>query len=196
MSSSIIRASDCASVPWKNGLGMTREIAVQTSESNDGTFVWRVSVAEVSSAAPFSSFPGIDRHIVLLDGAGFAMTLDDARTHALDVPFVPFAFAGEAKISVRLVDGPTRDFNLMVQRATARGEVRVLRGPGVYPLDVLDVLVYAALGTIAMAGAILQPGDAVRPATSPIVPLTLFEGSVALVVSIEPSERAKGGGAL
>lgn len=194
MSSSIIRAGDCPTVPWKNGLGVTREIAVQPSESNGGSFTWRVSVAEVNSTAPFSSFPGIDRHIVLLDGAGFAMTLDDARTHALDVPFVPFAFAGEAKISVGLIDGPTRDFNLMVQRATGRGEVRVLHGPGEHHLNDTVVLVYAARGSIGVAGAVLQPGDACRSETSAIGPMTLHEGSVALVVDIERFALGNGEG--
>ncbi|NMW25795.1 HutD family protein, partial [Rhodanobacter denitrificans] len=89
----IIRLADCPSQPWKNGLGRTREIAVQPSAAGGDGFLWRVSVAEVDSAAPFSAFAGIDRQIVLLDGAGFTMTLDDGRVHALTTPFVPFAFA-------------------------------------------------------------------------------------------------------
>ena len=84
-------------------------------------FLWRVSVAEVESAAPFSAFPGIDRVIALLDGDGFTMTLDDGRVHALTAPCAPFAFPGEAAVHVALAGGPSRDFNLMLRRGRVRG---------------------------------------------------------------------------
>ncbi len=128
----IIRLADCPSQPWKNGLGRTREIAVQPSNAGMDDFLWRISIAEVDSAAPFSSFPGIDRQIALLDGNGFTMTLDDDRVHPLTTPFVPFGFAGESKVSVTLTDGPTRDFNLMVRRAQASGKLpaRPFHRPG------------------------------------------------------------------
>ena len=51
----IIRLADCPSQPWKNGLGRTRELAVQPSVASMDDFLWRVSVAEVDSAAPFSA---------------------------------------------------------------------------------------------------------------------------------------------
>jgi uncharacterized protein len=159
---SIIRAAECPPQAWKNGLGTTREIAVQPSEDESGDFLWRVSIAEVDSAAPFSVFPGIDRHIALLDGHGFHMTLDDGRVHALTTPFAPFAFEGEAKAAVALVDGPTRDFNLMVRRARARGEVLLWSGAGSYPPDPAIVLVYAARGDIETAAGVLHTGDAWR----------------------------------
>lgn len=156
----IIRLSGCPSQPWKNGLGSTREIAVQPSGSGSDDFLWRVSIAEVDSAAPFSSFPGIDRQIALLDGNGFTMTLDDNRAHALTTPFAPFAFAGEAKVAVTLIDGPTRDFNLMVRRAQTSGDVLVWREAGSYPLDPTIVLVYAARGQIDTTDGTLHTGDA------------------------------------
>ncbi len=37
------------------------------------TFIWRVSVADVASDGPFSRFPGIDRTIMLLEGAGMRL---------------------------------------------------------------------------------------------------------------------------
>jgi environmental stress-induced protein Ves len=156
----IIRLSDCPSQPWKNGLGSTREIAVQPSNAGMDDFLWRVSIAEVASAAPFSSFPGIDRQIALLDGNGFTMTLDDGRVYPLTMPFVPFAFAGEAKVAVTLIDGPTRDFNLMVRRALASGEVLVWPEAGSYLLDPAIVLIYAARGAIDTADGVLHAGDA------------------------------------
>jgi uncharacterized protein len=180
----IIRLSDCPSQPWKNGLGSTREIAVQPSGIGGDDFLWRVSIAEVDSAAPFSRFPGIDRQIALLDGNGFTMTLDDGRVHALTTPFAPFAFAGEAKVAVTLVDGPTRDFNLMVRREYVRGEIIVWRGSGAYDPDPSTVLVYCARGVIDSAEGPLHAGDAWRPSSAS--PVELYRGALALIVRIEP----------
>ncbi|MGC1549584.1 MAG: HutD family protein [Rhodanobacter sp.] len=178
----IIRQQDCLPQPWKNGLGSTREIAVHPSGASSDHFLWRVSVAEVDSAAPFSAFPGIDRTIALLAGAGFTMTLDDGRVHALHTPFEPFMFPGEAQVAVALVHGPTRDFNLMVRRAHARGELHVQRTPGTCLLDPATVLVYAAHGTIDTTDGTLHAGDAWRPTADRF---TLLDGAVAFVIKIE-----------
>ena len=177
----IIRLSDCPLQPWKNGLGRTRQIAVHPAGAGADDFVWRVSIAEVDSAAPFSRFPGIDRQIALLDGNGFTMTFDDNRVHSLTTPFTPFAFAGEAKVAVTLVDGPTRDFNLMVRRARAQGELQVWRTVGGHSLDPAVALVYCAHGVIATADGYLHAGDAWQPDERQV---TLFESAVALVVHI------------
>jgi len=182
MTSSIIRPADCPPQPWKNGLGRTREIAVQPSGAGMDDFLWRVSVAEVDSAAQFSAFPGIDRAIVLLDGDGFTMTLDGGRVHALTTPFAPFAFAGEVQVAVTLAGGPTRDFNLMLRRAQARGEVQVWSAPGRHRLDPAIALVYCARGTIATTAGTLHAGDAWRPDDDR---LTLHEATLALVVRVE-----------
>ena len=179
----IIRLSDCPPQPWKNGLGSTHEIAIHPNGAGDD-FLWRVSIAKVDSAAPFSSFPGIDRQIALLDGNGFTMTLDDGRVHALTTPFAPFAFAGEAKVAVILVDGPTRDFNLMVRRAQARGEVRVWPESGEKLPDPFTVLVYCARGVIDTADGPLHAGDAWRP--SPASPVRLHHNALALIIRSEP----------
>lgn len=180
----IIRLADCPSQSWKNGLGRTREIAAQPSAAGGEDFLWRVSVAEVDSAAPFSAFPGIDRQIALLDGAGFTMTLDGGRTHALTTPFAPFAFPGEAKVTVALADGPTRDFNLMLRRARAHGAIHVWPDAGPHVTDATTVLVYCARGAIDSAEGTLQAGDAWRPSPDAAV-LTLHPGALALVVQVE-----------
>ncbi|OOG65546.1 histidine utilization protein HutD [Rhodanobacter sp. B04] len=180
----IIRLSDCPPQPWKNGLGSTREIAIHPDGAGSDDFLWRVSVAEVDSAAPFSSFPGIDRQIALLDGNGFTMTLDDDREHALTTPFAPFAFAGEARVAVTLVGGPTRDFNLMVRRAQARGDIRVWQVPGTQTPDPSTVLVYCARGVIDTAEGTLHAGDAWHPPLAS--PLKLYHNALALIVRIEP----------
>jgi environmental stress-induced protein Ves len=180
----IIRLHDCPPQPWKNGLGSTCEIAVHPEGAGSDDFLWRVSIAKVDSAAPFSSFPGIDRQIALLDGNGFTMTLDDSRVHALTTPFAPFVFAGEARVAVTLVDGPTRDFNLMVRRAQTHGEIRVWQEPGTQLPDPSTVLVYCARGVIDTAEGSLHAGDAWRPSSAS--PVKLHQNALALIIRIEP----------
>jgi environmental stress-induced protein Ves len=110
--------------PWKNGGGVTREIAALPAGSTVDDFVWRVSVAEIAQAGPFSPFPGVDRQIMLLSGAGVRLR-GDGIDHRLDRPLQPFAFAGEAAIDASLLDGPSHDLNVMTRRDAMRAEVQV-----------------------------------------------------------------------
>jgi environmental stress-induced protein Ves len=182
----ILHLTDCPPRRWKNGLGQTREIAVQPSADGSTGFLWRVSIAEVTSAAPFSAFPGVDRVIALLEGAGFRMTLDAGHVHALTTPFAPFAFPGEATVEVQLADGPTRDFNLMVRRALARGELQVWREPAAHVPDPTVVLVYCAHGVIDTVDGTLHAGDAWQPAGSRAGEITVHPDTVALVARVVP----------
>lgn len=179
---SILRLADCPAVPWKNGLGRTRELAIQPPGAGMDDFQWRVSVAEVETAAPFSAFPGVDRVIALLDGDGFTMTLDDGRVHALTTPCAPFAFSGEAGVQVALAGGPCRDFNLMLRRGRARGGIEAWRTAGTREADAAIALVYCARGRIDCAEGSLQAGDAWRPSGGTLV---LHADALALAVRVE-----------
>ena len=73
----ILPAAARAAVPWKNGGGLTREVAIHPPGSDLGTFEWRVSIAQVRAAGPFSSFPGVDRQLAVLAGE-LALVIADA----------------------------------------------------------------------------------------------------------------------
>jgi environmental stress-induced protein Ves len=116
----LVRLSDCNFMPWRNGGGRTRELLAWPSTAD-----WRVrvSVAEIESDGPFSSFPGVDRCFAVLQGAGVVLSLPrgEVRLHRGDPAL---AFPGEAAPLCRLIDGPTRDLNLMVRRAAGRPVMR------------------------------------------------------------------------
>ena len=82
----IVRASALAATPWKNGGGMTREVAAYPVGASLDTFVWRVSVADVEQPGPFSTFAGIDRTLVLLAGAGMRLHERSGPTQTLTAP--------------------------------------------------------------------------------------------------------------
>jgi environmental stress-induced protein Ves len=114
--------------PWKNGGGVTREVVRVPAASDLETFTWRVSMAELSADGSFSSFPGIDRVIALLSGAGVHMrSRDGSVDHRLTTPFAPYAFSGDQPIDATLVVGASRDFNVMTRRSQVRADVRVVR---------------------------------------------------------------------
>src|SRR6187549_1495378 len=97
--STTVRTAEVASQPWRNGGGVTRQV--------------RVSVADVSVNGPFSRFPGVQRWFAVLDGAGVVLTIGNTE-HRLDAGSDAFSFRGDVAVRCRLVDGPTRDLNLML----------------------------------------------------------------------------------
>jgi environmental stress-induced protein Ves len=113
---------------WKNGAGLTREIAVGPRGADNASFDWRISLAEVARDAPFSAFPGIDRCITLLRGAGMRLaSADGSVDHSLDQALAPFRFAGELALNATLLDGACSDFNVMTRRGAWSAEVAVVR---------------------------------------------------------------------
>jgi uncharacterized protein len=173
----LLRGAALVASPWKNGGGVTREIAVASIASCAGasldTFAWRVSVADVAQAGPFSRFEGVDRTLVLLEGAGMLLdeTGETSVAHALMQPLDLARFAGEAAISARLVNGATRDFNLMVRRDAARGTLEVWRESQQRSVQAQTVLLYCAQGEqeVRVDGdrhVRLEAGDTLRIDTS------------------------------
>lgn len=108
---------------WKNGGGITREIA---REEAAGGLLWRLSIAEVAADGPFSAFPGQARILTVIDGAGLWLDTPDRRIEVL--PFAPVAFSGDLVVHCRRIDGPVRDFNLIYDPARLLASVRVFQG--------------------------------------------------------------------
>jgi environmental stress-induced protein Ves len=153
-------------VPWRNGSGSTREVAIEPPSASVATgFVWRVSIAGVAADGPFSSFPGIDRSLWLLRGAGMELTIDGDSTRLVR-PLQRIDFAGEASVQARLLGGPTEDLNVMVARSAAVGSAAVCElAVGevlAVELPAAQHLLLVLSGAIALAGGTAGPGDAVR----------------------------------
>ncbi len=113
---------------WKNGAGTTRDIARGPAGASLDDFDWRISLAEIERDAPFSAFPGIDRCIVLLQGAGMELFSETGNAVQTLNRLVPWTFDGERTLAAHLTDGPCSDFNVMTRRGRWRADVRVLHG--------------------------------------------------------------------
>lgn len=110
-----------AGEPWRNGGGTTRTVATGDATASGG-WAWRVSVADITQDGEFSIFPGVDRHLALIDGAGVVLHGDARRLRVARIGEV-VSFGGEHALYARLIDGPVRVWNLMVARDAWTGGV-------------------------------------------------------------------------
>ncbi|BDT61126.1 hypothetical protein MasN3_46200 [Massilia varians] len=101
-------------VPWKNGGGSTTEIAIGPPDSGFEDFDWRVSLATIEKDGAFSSFPGVDRTLALVEGHGMSLEIDGEPTLVNEADPV-VAFDGSAQVIAKLSRGGSTDFNAMTR---------------------------------------------------------------------------------
>jgi environmental stress-induced protein Ves len=164
---------------WKNGGGWTTEIAIENGDDNG--FAWRVSIADVETDGDFSIFPGIDRSLLVLSGNGMALDDRSGPPHVLRSLESPHVFRGEVPIYARLLDGPTRDFNVMTRRSFYTHTLEIHR-PG-KPVKITrtptqSVLVYALIGEAF--GALT--GDSFLLPKGPDATIEMAEDATLLIV--------------
>lgn len=118
----ILHESDARPRPWKNGRGITQELAIWPDGASleRADFAYRISRAGIAEDGPFSEFLGCDRVLIVLDGDG--IELRHGGVDALHVlpARIPYAFSGDDKTEARLLGGPVRDFNVIVARERVR----------------------------------------------------------------------------
>ena len=182
---------------WRNGLGWTREIL--RSPENGEDWDWRLSIAEIECDGPFSSFPGIERELVLLHGHGVRLRFDNGDVRDVEPPHGRVRFAGEHVVSGELIDGPTHDFNLMWRRDRIDAELwhRPLVGSMVLFVEpddvwVVHVLSGRALAIDAVNRVSASTGDTlVLRATSERARVALDGGGELLVIRLRRAKRTE-----
>lgn len=154
----IIRAAECPEVPWKNGGGTTREIAAFPPGAGMDTFLWRLSMAEVEAAGPFSAFDDIDRVLAVLNGT-LALTGPHLDVQ-LDPTATPQPFDGGAAIFGEPLDGPVLDLNAMARRGRFTCAMIRLDAGSIATAEGTGFIV--ALEPQPLAGSVLERLDCVR----------------------------------
>lgn len=127
----IIRRASFKASPWKNGGGITHEVARMPKDAD--AYRWRVSVAQIDQSGPFSDFSGFRRKMALLQGAGLELKFGDGQQLTLARPGDLAEFDGALPVQCNLLDGPCTDFNLIVANQ-AQVSARIEHPPG--PIDV------------------------------------------------------------
>lgn len=119
----ILRQTDLVDVTWKNGGGVTRNIAKGLRRDQ---IAWTISRADVTRDGPFSDFAGMVRVLTVVSGG--AMTLKAPSLTLETALWEPVRFGGELSITSQLDDGPLTDLNLMFDPCCCADEVAVRRG--------------------------------------------------------------------
>ncbi|MFJ7352672.1 HutD family protein [Phyllobacterium sp. NPDC097923] len=118
----ILRSTGHRRMPWKNGKGVTTEIAVFPEGASVDSFDWRISMANVPDSGPFSAFPGIDRVLAVLEGE-MVLGVDGRPPETLGPLSPAIAFPGDTPTSAVVLREVT-DLNVMVRRGTFSARVR------------------------------------------------------------------------
>lgn len=155
----ILRAIDRTPMPWKNGGGVTREVAIWPPTVALDAFDWRISIADVAQGGPFSAFPGVDRVLTVIEGSGLELVVEGLAAVKLDADTTPFAFPGDAACAATLHRGAIRDLNLMVRRGAYVTRVRRVDGPAIIDCAAETTFVLA-LEAIELNGVHLAAEDA------------------------------------
>jgi environmental stress-induced protein Ves len=148
-----LTAADVRRIPWKNGRGITEELAIWPLDSvfERGDYLWRISRARVDEPGPFSRFEGFDRILVVTDGDGLILAHGDRAPRARLRRLEPYRFSGDWPTTAELPSGPIVDFSVLIRRGGPHADVQVsnlsrrrareLLGPG-------HVFVHALSGAV------------------------------------------------
>lgn len=146
--------ADYTRQPWKNGRGTTTELLHRVDPASGDTLL-RLSRASVVEDGPFSLFPGIERNLTVLTGAGFRLT--GVGLNLRCEPLSPVAFPGDVAVTATDTNGqPSDDFNVMTARHLPRPEVTVVQDQ---TLPDGGRLALYALGACQVNGTQVAAGD-------------------------------------
>ncbi len=181
----ILHARDYSVQPWKNGGGVTTQIAVWPMGAAIDTFDWRISMARVEAAGPFSRFAGIDRSLGLLAGGSLVLRIDTRGEVALRPGDHPAVFPGDVAVDALLPAGPILDLNVMTRRGRWRHQLsRSTARPGKFEVranaDVTIAVVAEGHGTIG--DEVVAQGDALHFEAPSTATLTL-DGSATIWIA-------------
>jgi environmental stress-induced protein Ves len=178
----IIKFTDLQQTPWKNGGGITREIAAgRTGEE----MAWRLSIADVGVDGPFSKFDGLHRILTVIEGQGMELI---SPFEILQADYaVPVNFDGALEIQSRLKDGPLRDLNVIYNPALCTGHAQVIKGYSRHFIEAKPGQVHALhcmRGSVALGEMEqLQQGDTAL-IDCDTIQFAVAEGASALLITI------------
>ena len=153
----IFSAATRPQTPWKNGGGITRPVASAPGQSRE--FGWRLSLADVSMAGPFSCFPGISRLMGILQGQ-LRLEVDGLPPVTLKPGDPAFAFPGDASAHGAPMGGHlVQDINLMFDPACFDATLAYTTH-GIHRTACDSAHLLLALETLTLNGTVLAALDA------------------------------------
>lgn len=120
----LLTQKDFTKQAWANGRGSTLELYREPAQA--ARFALRLSVAEVYENSRFSDFPGYQRALGVLSGAGLSLQFDGAKVLTIKRSETQ-QFPGAPGPWCELIGGPVQDFNAIYDASRWRVELAIVR---------------------------------------------------------------------
>ena len=153
----IIRRSDLVEGRWRNGMGVSWDIASDPPGVDD--FSWRFAIARIDADVPFSNYPDVDRIFTLIEGNGLDLEFEGHRSLAVHRRFVPHPYPCDVPTFCHLRDGPCCALNLFTRRGRWRAAADILSS-GAEIAHTGPILLFALQDAADVNGHALAEGDA------------------------------------
>ncbi|UYL08198.1 HutD family protein [Bdellovibrio sp. SKB1291214] len=174
-------------MPWKNGQGMTAQIALGPDDAVfPKEFSWRISSAEVNGDGPFSRFEGCERLLIVTKGAGLLLNGDKLGHGEV------FAFSGDIDINAELIQGPIVDLGVIYRPDKVRVEMKVLdlSKNSFLNFETGIHFIYCLHGMLQLSDFIIHAEDTVRIEKRGPINLGGLNHSVYILISIFQKSKA------
>ena len=165
----LLRHRRYRAMPWRNGGGVTLEIAREPAAGEE--FAWRLSLAQIEGSCDFSPYPGYRRAIVLIDGDALGLRFRGHGGCSLSAGKRGTRFDGDWKTRCVLPQGPCTDLSLIVREGWAPPR-SLVRAPKVLrvgstrrlplPKDLYAVL-FVIDGSVAITGSAASRARTLMP---------------------------------
>jgi uncharacterized protein len=120
----IIHVDSIAPQSWRNGGGETRELL--TWPRADAAWQMRISLADIKSNGPFSAFQNVERWFAVVEGGGVRLRFANEE-NLMTSASVPLCFDGGAPPDCEMINGTTRDLNLMIRNGSGKMQIALDR---------------------------------------------------------------------
>ena len=180
-------ASGFRRTPWKNGGGVSTDIAdcyrLDAAPAAWDGVIWRLGRTQIETPGPFSDLTGYERLQVVIAGRGLVLVTPDGEID-LREPLRPVRYDGGTPIVTRLEHGPVEVVNLIADRALCDIALSVLKPGEPVELRIGLHLIYApdgkAAGEAGCHAFTIEASDALRIEIDEPCELSISTGIVLL----------------
>jgi environmental stress-induced protein Ves len=157
----LLSREDYRIMKWKNGNGVSQEIAIFPNHAMFSTdpFLWRLSSAQMTEGGAFSQFAGYDRYITLLEGSGLKLSVGANHQEILVRKGEAHQFSGDEVVTSDLLSDAVTDLNLIVRRDQVKATFEVIKlsgKPRSFELEGKVIFIVGVVGSIAVS---VYPGE-------------------------------------
>jgi uncharacterized protein len=156
----IIRKSDLVEGRWRNGMGVSWDIAADSDGFAAGEFDWRLAIARIDADVPFSLYEGVDRVFTMMEGNGLDLEFEDSRMLPVCHANVPHFFSCDVPAFCHLHDGVCFALNLFVKRGKWTVAVDILSSNAEI-FHSGSIILFGLDGAASADGEPFLPGDTV-----------------------------------